>query len=107
MSVKAGNMNIDTAFTDSSTSIIAYDTRKREETNTIPLWDIKRKTLVNPSLVVSAGPDLIIPMKYVEQYNERGFLHWVMVETEYDMPDVVSDEEISEGDKPKIEWSRF
>ena len=107
MSVKAGNMNIDTAFTDSSTSIIAYDTRKREETNTIPLWDIKRKTLVNPSLVVSAGPDLIIPMKYVEQYNERGFLHWVMVETEYDMPDVVSDEEISEGDKPKIEWSRL
>jgi hypothetical protein len=107
MSVKAGNMNIETAFTDSSTSIIAYDARNREDTKTIPLWDIKRKTLINPSLTVSAGPDLIIPMKYVEEYNERGFLHWVMVETDYQLPAAVSDDEISEGDKPKIEWSRL
>lgn len=107
MSVKAGNMNIETAFSDSSTSIIAYDARNRQEVKTIPLWDIKRKTLVNPSLVVSAGPDLIIPMKYVEVFNNRGGSRWEMIETDYSLQPVASDEEISEGDKPKIVWSRL
>lgn len=104
MSVKAGNMNVETAFSDTSTSIIAYDSRDREQIKTIPLWDIKRKTLINPKLEISVGPDLIIPMLYVKIDDVGGNR---MVETQFDLQEAVSDNEIAEGDKPKIEWSRL
>ena len=106
-SASVGPFVIDTSFDSNNTSIVCYHRGHKKDATVIPLWDIKRKTLSSPSIEVSTGPDIKVPMDYVKIFNERGGYRFEMVETEYLLNYSTYQQEIAEGDKPKIEWSRL
>jgi len=106
-SAVVGSFHVNTVFSPDETNIICYERANQKETNTIPLWDIKKKTLASPKIEVSTGPDLKVPMAYYQIFNERGGYRWEMGETEYEITNSVWESEILEGDRPQVEWSRI
>ena len=106
-SASIGPFNIDTSFSADNTSIICYHINNKKNATVIPLWDIKRKTLSSPKIEVSTGPDVKVPMAYTKIENDRFGYRYEMIETEYELNYSVYENQIMEGDRPKIEWSRL